>query len=54
MIEFDSILRITFHYLDSDVLLFAFHAEDDEIRSQLCSNKHEWFSPDLTKNNQGR
>ena len=39
-----------FNYLDSDVISFTFHMEDDEIRSQLCSDEHDWFSPDLTRN----
>ena len=52
-IEFQSLFRITFNYIDSDVPTFTFHVEDDEIRSQSCPNEHDWFSPYLTKNTQG-
>ena len=48
--EFHSPFRITFNSLDSNVIPFTFHLEDGEIRSQSCSDEHDWFSPDLTWN----
>ena len=53
-IDFHSIFHIPFNYLDSNVIPFTFHLEDGERRSQSCSDEHDWFSPDLTQNNQGR
>ena len=49
-IEFHSLFRIPFKYLDSDVLHVTFHLEDDEKHSQSCSDKHHWFRPYLTQN----
>ena len=42
-IEFNSLFRIPFNYLGSDVLPLTFHVEDGEIRSQSCSNEYYWF-----------
>ena len=53
-IGFHSLFRINFNYLASDVLPFTFHLEDGEILSQLCSNEHDWFIPDLIQNTRGR
>ena len=53
-IKFHSIFHITFNCLNSDVLPFTFHVEDGERRSQLCSDEHAWFIPDLTQNTQGQ
>ena len=53
-IEFHSIFRITFNYLDSNVIPFTFHVEDGERRSQSCYNEHNCFRPDLKRNTQGQ
>ena len=53
-IEFHSVFRITFNYLDLNVLPFTFHMEDGERRPQLFSYEHDWFRPDLKKKSRGR
>ena len=52
-IEFHSLFRIPFNYLDSDVLPLTLIAEDGERCFQLCSNGHNWCIPDLAQNTRG-
>ena len=49
-IEFYSLFCIPFNYLDSDVISFNLQVEYGERRSQVCSDEHDWFILDLTRN----